>query len=168
MTTATKKSIAEQHPNTAVLISEISRLQRGDTVTFEQFGKWLGKPIYRLSDVPNLQTVRTRLRTDYGLLLSPIIGIGCKILTNEQAALDNSRLTKAARQAKLMKKEKATVDLGQLKPDQVQKVVGMLTIANVVEASAKDKTVERITAAINGATQPLALGHALDRLKENL
>lgn len=163
-----KKSIAEQHPDTAVLISSISRLERGSEITFEQFSAWLGKTIKRLSDIPTYDTVKKRLRADYGLLLSPIPGVGCRILTNEQAALDGTRLVRAAHHAKQMKKDKATVDLGTLNQQQVQTVVGQLTIANVIEASAKQKTVERIAAAVNGATQPLALAQAFDRVKENL
>lgn len=169
MPTTKHKAIAEISADAAVLISEISRMNRGDEITYaEHFTKWLGRPIRNRADLKTFATVVKKLRNDYGLLLSPIRGEGYRILTNEQAALDSTRLSKAARQAKLLKKEKATVDLSTLSQLQVQTVVGQLTIANVVEASAKQKTVERIAAAVNRATQPLALGHALDRLKENL
>lgn len=168
-TTITKQAIAELSADNAVLTSELSRMARGSEVTYAtHFTKWLGRPIKNRADLKSFATVVKKLRKDYGLLLSPISGVGYRVLTNEQAAMDNTRLAKAARQAKLLKKEKATVDLSTLNQQQVQAVVGMLTIANVVEASAKQKTIERIAAAVSGATQPLALGHALERLKENL
>lgn len=166
MTTATRKTIGELSIDNSVLRSEISRLERGTEITFaEHFTKWLGRTIRTSEDLKSFATVRRALLRDYGLLLSSIPGVGYKILTNEQAATDSSRLSRIRKHARMIRKEKATVDLTKLNQLQVQGVVAQLTVAGVIESAAKEKTVVKIASGLNGATTPPALGHALEMLK---
>lgn len=164
-----RKALAEMSADNAVLRSEISRLPRGTDITFaEHFTRWLGRPIRTSKDLRNFGTVVNAVRNDYGLVLSTIRGVGYRILLNEEVAADESGMHRMRRQARRIKKSKATVDLGKLTAQQVQTVVAQLTIANVVESAAKTKNVERLAASVNGVTQALPAAIYFERMKANL
>lgn len=150
----------------SILISEISRLAKGADVTFANLSQWLNRPISDTSDLRNFGSVRRHLADDYGIVLRSIRGVGFHILTNEEAAIDNCRLHKIRRQARAIKREKATVDLSTLSQQQVQKVVGTITVASVIEAAAKEKTIDKIASETNVATSPLSLRAAMETFKK--
>ena len=167
---AKQKTIAELSADNAVLISELSRLERGSIVTYAgQFSKWLGRPIHNRADLPNFATVEKRLRSDYGIVLSVIHGEGYMLLTHEQTVGNDVQITRARRAAARRKKELATVDTSGLNEHQRLDYVCKLTQAHLVEEAGREKSLKKLAAvASNGATTPLALGHALEALKSNL
>lgn len=163
------KCIPEMSADNRVLKSEISRLERGTLVTYaEHFTNWLGRPITCSADLRSFQSVVNALRSDYDLILGSVPGIGYKILTNDEIAADQHRMDRIRRQARLIKKERATVDTTKLTAPQLQQHVGHLAVANVIEVAAKDKTIGKIASSINGAMAPPALAHCLELVKKNV
>lgn len=165
----TTKAIADASADTTLLISEISRLPRGAEITYaDHFTRWMGRQIHNRRDLPTFPTVVKRLRADYGIVLSAIVGVGYKLLTDEQTLKDDHQIRRATRCASRRKKELATVDTGKLNDQQRLDYVGKVTQAHLVEETSRDKSLKKLVAAANGSTVPLALGHALEALRRNL
>jgi hypothetical protein len=164
-----KKAIQELSADNAVLISELSRVTRGSTVTYtSHFTEWLGRPIRNRGDMPNFTTVETRLRTDYGIVLSVIHGKGYKVLTHSDTVTNDNQIDRARRAAARRKKELATVEVSELNDQQRLTYVCKVAQAHLVEEAGREKSLRKIAAVANGSTTPLALGHALEALKKNL
>ena len=163
------KSIAEMSYENSILVSEISRLERGTVATYaEHFSKWLERPIRCREDLPNFTTVITRVRTDYGIVLSSIAGTGYRLLTHEETVRDDHQTSRARRAASRRKKELACVETSALTDLDRQGFAVKLMQAHLIEESAGSKALKKITAAANGSTQPLALTQILDALKPGL
>lgn len=166
---STKQAIAEISVDNRVLISEISKLQRGAVVTYaEHFTKWLGRPIRNREDLPNFGTAETRLREDYDIVLSVIRGEGYKLLSHTETVGNDSQMMRAFRASKRRKKELATVELSELNEQQKLEFVSKVTQAHLVIETCREKSLKKLEAAANGSATPLALGHAFEALKHNL
>lgn len=163
-----RKSIMEQSADTAVMILELSKLTRGTVIPYEKFSEWLGRPVKRSIDLPTINTVIQRLKKDYGLVLDSIKGEGYRILSHEEVVKDESRTQRIRRMAKKRRQELVTVELSEL--DELGKLqwAAKSTQSYLIAEAASEKSVAKIAAACNGATEPLALSKALDAIKANI
>lgn len=163
------KCIMELTADTAILISEISKLPRGSEIYYaSHFSNWLGRPIKRSEDISTMDTVYRRLRKDHDIVLSPIHGKGYKLLTHAEAVADKTQVEKARRAAKRRKEELATVQLAELNEIEKLHWAASVTQSHLIIETAKDKTTQRLESACNGAAEPLALAKAFDAIKANL
>lgn len=158
--------IADQSADTRVLISEISRLERGTVITYEgHFSRWLGKTVSCSADIPTMNTVIKRLKADYGYVLSNVHGEGYKILTHSEVIADTTRRDRIRRHATLRGRDLDAVDVSTIDDTGRMRWAAERTLAHLVKDSTSDKSVKRLEGAVNGAAQPLALAKALDAIK---
>lgn len=163
------KAIAELSADSSVLISELSRMERGTVATYaDHFSKWLGRPIRSREDMPNFSTVENRLLRDYQIHLSSQHGVGYLVCTHEQALKDNSRIERARKMARRRKLELSAVDASALPSEQARiELLGLVAQTHVVEQATSGKAATKLIAAVNGNT-PLALAKAFDAIKGNV
>lgn len=161
------KAIAEMSIDNRLLLSKLSAMKRGEVATYEDFSKWLGRPIANSSDLHSFSTVRTRLRADNGIVLSVVPKIGYKLLDHLEALNNDTRTSRISREAKQLKKDLATVDAVDFNEQQKLSLVGKVTQAHMIEETCKEKSLKKLVSVANG--QPvIALGHAFEALKKNL
>lgn len=160
--------ISEQSADTRVLVSEISRLERGSVVTFEgHFSRWLGRPVTRAADIPTIEGVKTTLLREYGYKLSSVRGEGYKILTPDEMVADETRRNRMRRHATMRGRELDAVEFSSLSEPSKAQWAAQRTLAHLVRDVTSDKSLKRLEGAVtaNGAAQPLALAKALDAFK---
>lgn len=163
----TKKSIGELSATATVLVSELSRLQRGSVATYEEnFTAWLGKPVKGSHDIPCIDTVKRILMRDYAIVLDSVHGVGYRLLTHNEVVASEAQTNRARHAARRRKKELGAVEFSQLEENNRLQWAAKLTQSHLIEEATKGKSLKNIAAACNGAQQPLALAKALDAIRE--
>ena len=158
------QSIAKRSANADILISEISRKNKGDLITWDWMTSIIGKDPRSL-----MGTVKNRLIRDYSYVLSSQPGIGYRICDDAlvvEGELSKDR--KHRRKSAIRSKVKAqAVDMGKLSESQQLKCLGEIASAHVVAETSTTKAQEKIVSGLGGETKPLALNKALEALMNN-
>ena len=159
-----KQSIAGRSADANVLISEISRLNKGDFVSWEDMEAMIGRQLRGNSGI--LYTVKKNLTKEYGLVLSSRRGEGYEVCTDELVvdgvlAADRARRKRAAHKSG---KKDGDVDLNNLTESQRLKLFAEIASACVTEEACLKKSIAKYTAELGGETKPLALNRALNAL----
>jgi len=159
--------IAQRSADADILISEISRKQKGELVTWEYLSSLIGKNLQVNRGV--MQTVKNRLLRDYGIVLSSQPGVGyvlCSdvLIVEGELGSDRKRRRKAAMRSKM---KGQVVDLTKLNETQQLRCLGEIAAAHVVAESSTDKSQKKIISGLGGETKPLALNKALLALMKN-
>ena len=161
------KSFTERTAETGILIAAISQKQKPCVVTDEEIKQLTG---WEELNYGIMGTVKNRLMRDYKIVLSRLTKIGYQLLSDSELVAGEYQRDRdhRRRHAQRTKLKGQTVDISNLGPVELGRHICELTAAHIAIESSKDKSVERIASKANGATQPLALNHALDALKKNV
>jgi len=152
----------------SLLISSISRKDRGDDITWEWISSTVGWDVQKKSSV--MATVKNRLTRDYNYVLGSMRGVGYKILTHEEVVngeMPNDRENRS-KSAKRSKRKAGTVDLSQLTETQKIQCLAEITSAHITIETSATRSIKQISQHLDGTSQPLAINKAFEALKHNL
>ena len=81
-----KKTINEKSIETQTLIKRLSKMQRGETVSYKELSDLVGADV-QAAAYCYCKTARERCLKDFGLVFEPIVNEGLKCMTEEEVAL---------------------------------------------------------------------------------
>ena len=151
----------------AILISEISRKNKGDQITWVWMSSLVSREINGSSSV--MQTVHRNLLNNHDMVLKSITGIGYIVCDDVMVTTDimSGDRHRRRRSAKRSMRRAQSVELDNLTEIQQLQCFGEIASAQVVISASTPASQKKMISQLGGETKPLALNKALMALIGN-
>ena len=156
----------ERHADTRLLIALLDRAEIGETVTYEQMQREIGRPVS--GGTATLVSARRILLSESGKVFDCERGVGLVRLADGQKVetIDGYRKRQHALARKSLRVLE-TVEVESLDQDGRRKFYTALSHQGVLAAATTTRSVKKISAKMNGDPRELAVAMTLEALQGN-